>query len=125
VAVTLARRAEYAEEILDDIRLVVAEACRLALLVLQGGSPDEPVAVDFDDSDGFTVEVRADARLPAATGEAALQVVAEAASASLDDADELPAGAALAVLADLAPVVDAATSAHGMRLSFRWPTVPV
>jgi hypothetical protein len=125
VAVTLARRAELAEEVLDEIRLAVAEACGLVLSVLHNSSRDGPVAVDFDDSDGFSVEVRADAQLPAATGAAALQVVAEAANDGLDDASDLPAGAALAVLAELAPMLGATTSAQGLRLWFSWPTVPV
>ncbi len=125
VAVTLARRAELAEEVLDEIRLAVAEACGLVLSVLHNNSRDGPVAIDFDDSDGYSVEVRADVQLPAATGAAALQVVAEAANVRFDDAAELSANVALAVLAELAPVLDATTSAQGLRLSFSWPTVPI
>jgi hypothetical protein len=124
VAVALARRADLAEEVLDEIRLAVAEACGLALSVLRNSPADQPVAVDFDDGNGFTVEIRADGRLPAATGAAALEVVAEAASA-VDDVGDLPAGAALAVLSELAPVLDAATSAQGMCLKLGWPRAPV
>jgi serine/threonine-protein kinase RsbW len=122
VAVALARRAELAEDVLEEIRLAVAEACGLALSVLRNRSRDEPVAVDFDDSNGFTVEVRVDAPLPTAAGSAALEVVAQAAD---NDSAELPAGAAIAVLAELAPVLDAKTSPQGMRLSLGWPTAPV
>ena len=123
IAVSLARRAELAEEVLDEVRLAVAEACGLALAVLSRARKDGAVAVDFDDSDGFTVEVRADAPLPAATGTAALDVVASAANTGDEDGEQLPAGAALAVLAEVAPVLDAATSAHGMRLRMSWPVV--
>jgi serine/threonine-protein kinase RsbW len=125
VAVALARRAELAEDVLDEIRLAVAEACGLALSVLPGGLADESLAVDFDDSAGFAVEVRTATPLAAATGPAALEVLAEAAEGGIDDADVLPPGAALAVLAELAPVLDAATSAEGMRLKLGWPAAPV
>ncbi|HET6920340.1 MAG TPA: ATP-binding protein [Jiangellaceae bacterium] len=124
VAVALARRAELTEDVLEEIRLAVAEACGLALSVLRNSSADEVLAVDFDDGNGFTVEVRAEAQLPHATGAAALEVVAEAASVDVDDAAELPAGAALAVLSALAPVLDAATSTEGMRLKLGWPAAP-
>lgn len=126
VAVTLARRAELAEEVLDEVRLAVAEACGLALSVLRNSPRDETVAVDFDDNDGLTVEVRAGTALPAATGAAALDVVAQAAADnSVDAAAELSAGASRAVLAELAPVLDAATSEQGMRLKLGWPAAPI
>jgi hypothetical protein len=121
VAVSLARRAQLAEEILDEIRLAVAEACGLALAVLRQARDDGPVAVVFDDSDGFTVEVRTAAVLPVATGAAALDVVADVAKVAAEDDEQLPAGAALAVLAEFAPVLDAATSAQGLRLRLGWP----
>ena len=123
VAVSLARRAQLADEILDEIRLAVAEACGLALAVLRQARDDGPVAVNFDDSDGFTVEVRTAAVLPAATGAAALDVVADAAKVAAEDEEQLPAGAALAVLAEFAPVLDATTSAQGLRLRLGWPAV--
>ena len=41
----MARRAELAEEVLDEIRLAVAEACGLVLSVLQNSSRDGTVAV--------------------------------------------------------------------------------
>lgn len=97
----------------------------MALSVTPSGS-DRLVAVDFDDSDGLTVEVRADVPLSAANGADALGVVAEAARVvGVGDGDGLPVGAALAVLAELAPVLDAATSEHGMRLTLGWPAEPV
>jgi Histidine kinase-like ATPase domain len=125
VAVTLARRADLSDDILDEVRLAVAEACGLALSVLRNSPPDESVLVDFDDSQGLTVEIRAGTPLPAATGSAALEVVAQAANNSVDDAAERSAGVSLAVLAELAPVLEAATSPHGMRLTLRWPAGPV
>jgi hypothetical protein len=126
VAVALGRRLELPEEVLDDVRLAVAEACGLALSVLRDSPPHESVKVDIEDSDGLTVEVRARAPLPVATGSAALNVVAQAATEiSTDGRGELSAGASLAVLLELAPVVDATTSEDGMRLILGWPAVPV
>lgn len=125
VAVALGRRAELAEESLEEVRLAVAEACGLALSVSRNGATSESVAVDFDDTDGLTVEVRVDTRLPEATGTAAFEVLAGAAQAGIDDADELPAGAALAVLTELTPMLDAVTSAGGMRLRLSWPAAPI
>jgi serine/threonine-protein kinase RsbW len=124
VAVTLARRAELAEEILDEVRLAVAEACGLALSVLRNSPLGETVAVDFDDSNGLTVEVRAGRVLPAATGTAALEIVAKAADNAIAAA-ELSAGASVAVLTELAPLLDASTSEQGMRLKLSWPAAPV
>ena len=125
VAVAIARRAELAEEVLDEVRLAVAEACGLALSVLRNSPRDETVGVHFDDSDGLTVEVRAGTALPAATGAAALEVVVEAADNYIDSVGELSAGASLAVLTELAPILDATTSEQGMRLKLGWPTARV
>ena len=122
VAVSLARRGGLTEDLLDEIRLAVAEACGLTLSVLQRTRQEGPVAVDFDDSDGFAVEIRAGASLPSATGTTALDVLAEAAAGG--DTEELPAGAALAVLAEVAPVLEATTSREGLRLRLAWPPVP-
>lgn len=97
----------------------------MALSVLGPTRPDRLVAVDFDDSDGLTVEVRAEVPLSAANGADALEVVAEAARVGVGDGDGLPMGAALAVLAELAPVLDAVTSERGMRLTLGWPAEPV
>jgi Histidine kinase-like ATPase domain len=125
VAVILARRAELAEDVLDEVRLAVAEACGLALSVLRNSPLDETVAVNFDDSDGLTVEVRAGTVLPAATGTAALEIVAKAADNAIDAAAELSAGVSVAVLTELAPLLDAATSEQGMRLKLGWPAASV
>jgi Histidine kinase-like ATPase domain len=120
VAVALARRAELAAEVLEEIRLAVSEACGVALSILDSARSTEPVAVQFDDTDGFTVGLWASAPLEPATGEAAIEVVVDATRADADG-DGLPAGAALAVVAELAPALKITTSARGMRLAMSWP----
>jgi len=58
VAATAARRSGVAEELLDDVRLAVAEACSRAVRRHAAAGSDELVALTFDDDDaGFTVVV--------------------------------------------------------------------
>ena len=125
VAVALARRAGLADDLLDEVRLAVGEACGLALALQRQTRPDDPVVLVFDDSAGLTVDVRASAPLDPATGDHALRVLADDVPAAADIAEELPVGAALAVLAEFAPRLEVSTSELGMRLALGWPPVAV
>ena len=95
VAVSLARRINLPEPVLDAVRLAVGEACGLVVALHQESRPSEPVVVTFDDSRGLSIDVRGAVALEAAIGGRAIDVLA-AAAAPVDD--ELPVGASLAVV---------------------------
>jgi len=125
VAVALARRAGLGDDVLDEIRLAVGEACGLAMSLQRQNRPDDPVVLVFDDSAGLTVDVRTSAPLDPASGDHALSVLAAAVPRPAVTAEELPVGAALAVLAEFAPRLEVTTSRAGMRLEMGWPQVAV
>jgi Histidine kinase-like ATPase domain len=125
VAVALARRAGLGDDILDEVRLAVAEACGLALALQRRNRPDDPVVLVFDDDAGLTVDVRTSAPLDPASGDHALSVLAAAVPRPAVMAEELPVGASLAVLAEVAPRLAVTTSAAGLRLELGWPPVAV
>ena len=123
IAVALARRSKVADETLDEIRLAVGEACALVVSLQSQVCPDEPVLLVFEDSAGLAVDVRSTAPLETASGDAAFKLLADAIAPSPDATDELPVGAALAVLAELVPRLDLTTSGQGVRLALGWPPV--
>ena len=125
VAVALARRAGLTDDILDEVRLAVGEACGLALSLQRQSRPHDPVVLVFDDDAGLTIDVQASAPLEPASGDHALSVLAAAVPRPGVTAEELPVGAALAVLAEFAPRLEVTTSEAGMRLELSWPAVAV
>lgn len=125
VAVALARRAGLTDDVLDEIRLAVGEACGLALSLQRQNRPLDPVVLVFDDSEGLNVDVHASAPLDPAVGERAMSVLAEVVPPPADTSEELPVGATLAVLAEFAPRLEVITSQSGLRLELGWPHVLV
>lgn len=120
VAVAIARRSQVPDEVLDEVRLAVGEACGLAVMLQRQERPDDPVFLVFEDGAGLAVDVRSTAPLESATGDAALKLLTDAIVPSPDMA-ELPVGAALAVLAELVPRLHVTTSPQGMQLALGWP----
>ena len=118
IAVALARRANLAESAMDSVRLAVSEACGLVVALQLAANPDDPITVVFEDESGLSIDVRGTSALKEAEGDAAIAVLSEAV---VPVADELPAGASLAVVAELAPRLDVTTSADGVSLSLGWP----
>src|SRR4051795_7260884 len=58
VALAVARRAGVSDELLDEVRLAVGEACSRAVGVHQSKVPDQPVLMRLtDEQDRFVVEV--------------------------------------------------------------------
>lgn len=102
---------------MDSVRLAVGETCGLVVELQRVSSPDEKVSVTFDDSDGLVVDVRGSTSFEPANGERAISLLSEAVEPS---ADGLPVGAALAVVTELVPSLDVATSPDGIRLVLSW-----
>src|SRR3954452_10557275 len=58
IALAVARRAGVDDQLLDEVRLAVGEACSRAVNVHQGTSADAPIAMLIsDEQDRFTVQV--------------------------------------------------------------------
>jgi anti-sigma regulatory factor (Ser/Thr protein kinase) len=57
VGVAVARRAGVAEELLEEIRLAIGEACSRAVALHRSNGVDDLVDVAMDDGDRFTVRV--------------------------------------------------------------------
>jgi anti-sigma regulatory factor (Ser/Thr protein kinase) len=121
VGVAVARRAGVAEELLDEVRLAIGEACtRAVALHRQYGLPDL-VLVEMSDSDSYTVRVIDRAPIEASVGLAALPLD-ELADESLTD-EALTTGVGFALLAgfvddlQVRPVDDGA----GTEVRMVWP----
>ncbi len=118
VAVSLARRVRFPESRLDAVRLAVGEACSLVVALQRKRDPREPVVVQFDDSNGLSVDVRGAVPLQDGDGGRAVDILAAAVDS---EADELPVDATFAVVSELVPRLDVSTSSAGVTVSMRWP----
>lgn len=117
VAVALARRAGLPDSVMDAVRLAVGETCGLVVALHRESSPDQPVSVVFDDSDGLSVDVRGAFALAEAEGPEAIALLSEAAEPL---SDGLPVGASLAIVSELVPHLEVTTSPAGVRLILGW-----
>lgn len=97
VGVAVARRAGVAEELLDEVRLAIGEACARAVALHRQYSLSEPVLVEMSDDDPYTVRVIDRAPIEAGLGLAALPPD-ELANESLTD-EALTVGVGFALLA--------------------------
>lgn len=128
VAVSLARRAGVADEILDEVRLAVGEAATRAVGRHRACCPDEPVLVRLTDSGHrFTAEVVdvADDTL-AEPPDAVLASLAHHAGpgSGTDDAaadDDLPPGVDLAVIGGLVEDLAVSIGPSGSAVLMGWP----
>ncbi|MGW0503062.1 ATP-binding protein [Micromonospora sp. NPDC003241] len=97
VGVAVARRAGVREDLLDEVRLAIGEACtRAVALHRQYGVPD-PVLVEMSDSGSYAVRVVDRAPIEASIGLTALDAD-QLANESLDE-DDLTTGVGFALLA--------------------------
>lgn len=133
VATAVARRSGVAEELLDEVRLAVGEACSRAVEAHREHCPDEPVRVALTSADG-RFEVIVTDTIPAP--EAAAPAVAASRGAGggrpRDGAGPGVAGLAqfepqelgLAVIAGLADDVEVARTGSGLSIRMAWPSSP-
>ena len=134
VALAVARRAGVSDELIDEVRLAVGEACSRAVGVNQSKSPDSPVVMRLvDEQDRFTVEVVDVGPLEASiTGPDDLDLDPESlsepapADAGHDPLpDLLPPGFGLAVISGLVENVAVSSETDGTHVRMTWPAVDV
>jgi serine/threonine-protein kinase RsbW len=138
VATAVARRSGVDEELLDEVRLAVGEACSRAVEAHRRHCPAEPVRIEMTDlGERFEVIVRDS--VPSAPASQATTngsplhgdsvnggSVNGAASASTDSAEAvntalIPAGFGLAVISGLADDVRISATGSGVSIRMTWP----
>jgi anti-sigma regulatory factor (Ser/Thr protein kinase) len=133
VATAVARRSGVDEELLDEVRLAVGEACSRAVEAHQEHCPAEPVRVALTGTNGrFEVVVTdtavQDADAQAAAGPGAAKAGAEApggerpATAGGPARQTVPAELGLAVIEGLADDVKIARTKAGLSIRMSWPS---
>lgn len=100
VAGAAARRTGIDEEVLEEVRLAVGEACARAVLRHRAVGQGAAINLELNDDDGFTV-----------------RVVDHVADAPVDDEAQL----ALTVIAALVPEASFTKVLGGTAISMRWP----
>jgi serine/threonine-protein kinase RsbW len=128
VALAVARRAGVAEQLLDEVRLAVGEACSRAVGVNQERAPGAPVVMSLtDEQDRFIVDVVDAGPLETAGDDlGSLDPDALSAPASPDAGpdpipDLLPPGFGLAVISGLVEEVMVSNESDGTHVRMTWP----
>jgi anti-sigma regulatory factor (Ser/Thr protein kinase) len=119
VSAAVARMVGLGDDVLDEVRLGVSEACGLAIDALDAAHSDAPMALEFDDSDGLTVTVRPPAALPErhevpVPADPALEDSPNIAHVLLDR---------LALIEGLIDDVDVQSGPDGSAVTMRWKAV--
>ncbi|MGI5165993.1 ATP-binding protein [Spirillospora sp. CA-253888] len=136
IVTAVARRSGIDQDLLDEVRLAVGEACSRAVAAHRRHCPDEPVRLELIDSDHrFEVIVSdsvpgddtagpggsaAPAGLPE-TGAAQGLETAEDLEFALDDGS---VDLGLAVIEGLAEDVEIANTPKGVQIRMSWPSAP-
>ncbi len=129
IATAVARRAGVAEELLDEVRLAVGEACSRAVAIHQRKAPDTAIGMSLtDEQDRFTVAVTdigpADDSSLASADLDDLDPEALAAPVDIgnrDVPDLLPPGFGLAVISGLVEDVEVVHDVDGTHVRMTWP----
>ena len=126
IALAVARRAGVDDQLLDEVRLAVGEACSRAVHVHQGLAPRDPIVMRLtDEQDKFSVQVldkgafEETAEAAADLGELDPQALAVEASESSQDL--LPPGFGLAVISGLVEDVSVTADTAGTSVRMTWP----
>ena len=119
VAVAAARRAGLHDELVDELRLALGEACSRAVGLHRRHAADTPIKVTVSDDPGGLVVTVTDAGPQAGP---APNDLAEGLLDSGDDSDEhVDPDVALAVLTGLVDTVEILPTATGTTVTMRWP----
>jgi anti-sigma regulatory factor (Ser/Thr protein kinase) len=129
VALAVARRAGVDDQLLDEVRLAVGEACSRAVGVNQNKAPQVSVLMRLvDEQDRFSVEVVDAGPLEASAAGTDLDLDTDEirepapADAGVDPLpDLLPAGFGLAVISGLVENVSVTSEIDGTHVRMTWP----
>jgi len=133
VALAVARRAGVNEDLLDEVRLAVGEACSRAVGIHQSKAADTAVTMLLvDEQDQFTVEVVDVGPLESSVSPDDLDLDADALTApAAPDAgtdplpDLLPPGFGLAVISGLVEQMSVTSEMDGTHVRMTWPASDV
>jgi anti-sigma regulatory factor (Ser/Thr protein kinase) len=130
VAAAVARRAGVADELLDEVRLAIGEACTRAVALHRRHDLHDLIDVSMSDGGRFTVRVVDRGPISSAEGEPGqtttevmAQVAAEAGGRAAVEEDLIMAGVGLALLNGLVTDLDvtAAPDGSGTEVRMSWP----
>ena len=121
VGVAVARRAGVAEELLDEVRLAIGEACTRAVALHRQYDLPDLIRMEMSDGQGYTVRVIDRAPVEAGLGLAALPPDELADEALTDEA--LTVGVGFALLAGFVENLQVSPVAEGIGTEVRmaWP----
>lgn len=129
VAAAVARQAGVSDQLLDEVRLAIGEACTRAIAVHRRHGLSDPIDVSMSDGGRFVVRVidRGPHEVASAdpgekTGDIMAQVAAESGRLPMDE-DALSAGVGLALLTGLVSdlAVTRAPDGVGTEVRMSWP----
>jgi anti-sigma regulatory factor (Ser/Thr protein kinase) len=122
VGVAVARRAGVAEELLDEVRLAIGEACSRAVALHQRYGLSDPVVVAMTDEPGYTVRVTDRAPVIEAVRDLPDPTEVGMAQDGLSE-EAVAAGMALALLTGLVEElrVRPAAEGPGTEVQMSWP----
>jgi serine/threonine-protein kinase RsbW len=127
IALAVARRLGVAEDLLDEVRLAVGEACSRAVRVHAGLESDVPISMRLsDDDDCFTVEVTDVGPLeddPRDAGFGLLDAAADPTMWDDDHSDVVPAGFGLVVIGGIVDEVVVTSDQAGTHVKMAWPVL--
>jgi anti-sigma regulatory factor (Ser/Thr protein kinase) len=123
VGVAVARRAGVAENLLDEVRLAIGEACTRAVALHRQYGLSDPVLVEMSDAESYMVRVIDRAPIEAGVGLAALPPN-ELADESLTD-EALTTGVGFALLAGFVDDLQVRPVEEGVGTEVRmvWPVL--
>jgi anti-sigma regulatory factor (Ser/Thr protein kinase) len=130
VALAVARRAGVDDQILDEVRLAVGEACSRAVSLHHVKAPGRPVIMRLiDEQDRFIVEVVDCGSFEDAVGAAEVELIPETLAPDSDGVDvlpdPLPPGFGLAVISGLVEDFEVGAEVRGTRVRMTWPASDV
>ena len=124
VATAMARKSGIDEDVLDDIRLAVGQACARAVSAHQDRGLSDPISITFADHASVEVAVHDVVALEPAEGEQAAALLSASTGQPADYTDSgegaVPAIAGMALLAALTGDLELTTGPAGSVVRMRW-----
>jgi serine/threonine-protein kinase RsbW len=122
VALAVARRSGVSEELLDEVRLAVGEACSRAVGVNAKNAAHSPVSMRLsDDNSMFRVVVTDCGPLDEDPTGSSFDASAMTAELSSEAAEGVPAGFGLIVIGGLVEAVEVTSDDGGTHVTMAWP----